>query len=84
MRSGRDSSTNHGLSALASFGHASSGYAVGLAERADARRVLLYHHDPPRTDDEIDDLVASYEKAPVWVDGAVEGMVIDLPAAPGV
>ncbi len=68
------------LEARASFGHASSGYAVALAERARARRLLLYHHDPPRTDDEIDVVVAAHSDAPLPVDGAVEGMVIDLPA----
>jgi len=69
------------LPARASFGHASSGYALRLAEHAGARRLLLYHHDPPRTDDDIDALVASLAGEAVWVDGAVEGMVIDLPAA---
>jgi phosphoribosyl 1,2-cyclic phosphodiesterase len=66
----------------ASYGHASCGYAVRLAERAGAKRLLLYHHDPPRTDDDIDAMVAAYAGGPVPVDGAVEGMVVDLPAAP--
>jgi ribonuclease BN (tRNA processing enzyme) len=69
------------LAARASFGHASCGYAVRLAERAGARRLLLYHHDPPRTDDELDAVVATYAGGPVPVDGAREGMVLDLPAA---
>jgi len=43
---------------------------------------VLYHHDPPRTDDEIDAVVASYAGGPVPVVGAAEGMVIDLPSAP--
>jgi hypothetical protein len=41
---------------------------------------LLYLHDPPRTDDELAPMVAAYAGRPVPVDGAVEGMVIDLPA----
>jgi len=69
------------LATRASFGHASCGYALHLAQRAGARRLLLYHHDPPRTDAEIDALVASYQGGPVAVDGAAEGMVIDLPGA---
>jgi ribonuclease BN (tRNA processing enzyme) len=70
------------LAERASFGHASCGYAVRLAERAGARRLLLYHHDPPRTDDDLDAVVAAYAGGPVPVDGAREGMVLDLPAAP--
>ena len=70
------------LPARASFGHSSSGYVVRLAERAGARQVLLYHHDPPRTDDDIDALVQGYARAPVPVAAAVEGMVIDLRTVP--
>jgi phosphoribosyl 1,2-cyclic phosphodiesterase len=68
------------LDRRASFGHASCGYAVALAERARARRLLLFHHDPPRTDDDIDAMVAAYAGGPVPVEGAAEGMVVDLPA----
>ena len=69
------------LAARASFGHSSTGYAVRLAERAWARRVLLYHHDPPRSDDAIDAIVASHAGGTVPVDAAAEGMVVDLPTA---
>jgi len=68
------------LPARASFGHASVGYAMGLAERAGARRLLLYHHDPPRTDDELDAVVRSLPAGTVAVGAATEGMVLDLPA----
>jgi phosphoribosyl 1,2-cyclic phosphodiesterase len=68
------------LAARAAFGHAAAGYAVRLAERAMARRLLFFHHDPPRTDDEIDALVARYAGASMPVQGAVEGSVLDLPA----
>jgi len=70
------------LATRASFGHASAGYAARLAARGGARRLLLFHHDPPRTDDDIDVLVKSFADGPVRVDGAVEGMVVDLPEAP--
>jgi len=70
------------LERRASFGHAAGGYAVRLGARAGAGQVLLYHHDPPRTDDEIDAVVASYAGGPVPVAGAAEGMVIDLPLTP--
>jgi ribonuclease BN (tRNA processing enzyme) len=44
------------LAAQASFGHAAADYAVGLAARAGARQVMLFHHAPQRTDDELDEL----------------------------
>jgi ribonuclease BN (tRNA processing enzyme) len=66
------------LPARASFGHSCPGYARGLAQRAGARRLLLFHHDPPRTDDDIDAIVAAAGGGPVPVDGAHEGMVLDL------
>ena len=46
------------VAAEASFGHAAADYAVGLGERAGARRVMLAHHKPARTDAELDQLAA--------------------------
>ena len=46
--------TDEELPARAYFGHSSPGYAVRLAERAGVKRLVLYHHDPQRTDDQID------------------------------
>ncbi|MFN2489740.1 MAG: MBL fold metallo-hydrolase [Actinomycetota bacterium] len=64
---------------LAFLGHSAAEYAVGLAREAGARRVLLFHHDPARTDDEIDALVASFVDGNGFVQAATEGSVIDLP-----
>ena len=41
------------LPARASFGHAAAEYAVELGRRSGARQVLLFHHDPSRTDQEV-------------------------------
>jgi phosphoribosyl 1,2-cyclic phosphodiesterase len=71
--------TDEELPARASYGHASCGYAVGLAEAAGARRLLLYHHDPSRTDDQIDSIVTSYQGAGLPVGAAAQGTVLDLP-----
>lgn len=60
------------------FGHSTTDYAVGLAVAAGARRVVLFHHDPARTDDELDALVRSYLGSAGEVTAAAEGMVIDL------
>lgn len=71
--------TDEELPSRAHFGHSSCGYAVGLAKEAGARQLMLFHHDPPRTDDEIDALVASYADAPLPVAAASQDMVIELP-----
>jgi ribonuclease BN (tRNA processing enzyme) len=65
--------------AKAFLGHATAEYAVGLGRHCGARRVLLYHHDPNRTDDEIDATVAAYGDAAIPVSAAAEGEIVDLP-----
>ncbi len=40
-----------------SFGHAAAEYADELGRAASAKSVMLFHHDPARTDDEIDAIV---------------------------
>lgn len=61
------------------FGHCTVDYAVNLAKAAGVGRLLLYHHEPGRTDDALDDLVASYQCADLAVSAASQGMVVDLP-----
>jgi phosphoribosyl 1,2-cyclic phosphodiesterase len=61
------------------FGHSAADYAVGLARACGAGRVLLFHHDPDRTDAE----VAAIERAmrhgeDIPVDAAREGHTICL------
>jgi ribonuclease BN (tRNA processing enzyme) len=58
------------------LGHAAADYAVGLARRGGARRVLLAHHKPARTDEELDQLAARFSADPS-VTVAAEGQVID-------
>jgi ribonuclease BN (tRNA processing enzyme) len=67
------------LPRLAFLGHSAIEYAVGLAQRASARQLALFHHDPWRTDAEIDALVASHATTPVRVFAAYDGMIVDLP-----
>jgi phosphoribosyl 1,2-cyclic phosphodiesterase len=66
------------LPAKAAFGHSAAEYALTLAEAAGARRVLLYHHDPNRTDREMDALLARFGESPIPVDAAREGHVLEL------
>jgi phosphoribosyl 1,2-cyclic phosphodiesterase len=72
--------TDAELPGRATWGHSACGYAVGLGEEAGAGRVLLHHHDPPRTDDAVDAIVASFAGAKVEVAAATEGQVLHLGA----
>ena len=64
--------------ARASFGHSTIDYAIGLAEVCGVGELLLFHHDPARTDDEIDALVAALPVGPTRVSAAREGATYDL------
>lgn len=66
------------LPAVAGFGHSAAEYAVRLGELAGASQVLLFHHDPNRTDDQVDDLVARFGGRDVKVAAAAEGTVLEL------
>lgn len=66
------------LPALAHFGHSAVDYAVRLGELARVGQVLLFHHDPNRTDPEVDALVAQFTGGPMPVTAAIEGTAIDL------
>jgi ribonuclease BN (tRNA processing enzyme) len=67
------------LPRLGFLGHSAVEYAVALAQRAGARQLALFHHDPWRTDAQIDAFVAKYATASVRVFAAHDGMIVDLP-----
>jgi phosphoribosyl 1,2-cyclic phosphodiesterase len=52
------------LSAEARMGHSCGEYAVELARRAGASSVLLFHHRPNRTDDELGEIAESFGPVP--------------------
>ncbi len=60
------------------WGHSAADYAVRLGELAGAHAVLLFHHDPVRTDDEVDGIVAGFAAASVSVTAAAEGSTLVL------
>jgi phosphoribosyl 1,2-cyclic phosphodiesterase len=64
--------------AEAAFGHAAAEYAVGLAVRAGARRLALFHHKPSRTDDQLDAIAWRFSGAPLPVLVAAEGLTVSL------
>ncbi len=55
------------LTAKGFLGHSSVEYAIDLATRHGVEHLVLFHHDPSRTDDEIDAIVSRVEG------GRVEG-----------
>jgi phosphoribosyl 1,2-cyclic phosphodiesterase len=61
-----------------SFGHSAADYPVRLGEQAGAKAVLLFHHDPTRTDDEVDAMVAGFATAAIPVSAAAEGTTLQL------
>jgi phosphoribosyl 1,2-cyclic phosphodiesterase len=60
------------------LGHAAIEYAIGLARHCGVPRVVLFHHDPDRTDDELDDIVARSQGDGVSVAAAMEGHTIEF------
>jgi ribonuclease BN (tRNA processing enzyme) len=64
--------------AEAAWGHAAAEYAVGLAARADARRVALFHHKPSRTDEQLDAIGRRFAAGPLPVLVAAEGLSVEL------
>jgi ribonuclease BN (tRNA processing enzyme) len=60
----------------ADFGHATVEYAVALAEESGARRLVLFHHAPSRTDDQVAEIARGAARSPVPITAAAEGMVL--------
>jgi phosphoribosyl 1,2-cyclic phosphodiesterase len=61
------------------FGHSAVEYAIDLARECEVPRLLLFHHDPGRTDDQIDAIVAAHDgRSNPTVEAAAEGTMIDL------
>lgn len=65
------------------FGHSAVDYAVELARRSAAASVMLFHHDPDRTDDEVEAIERSLrgDDGPDVV-AAREGHTLRLPVPP--
>lgn len=61
------------------WGHSTAGQARAIAEAAGVAELLLFHHDPHRSDDELDAIVAAQQAAArpgLRVRAAAEGMVL--------
>jgi phosphoribosyl 1,2-cyclic phosphodiesterase/CheY-like chemotaxis protein len=66
------------------WGHSSAEYAVKLAQRAQAKRLALTHHDPLRDDEAVDRMLAGIRAglqtaaSPLQVFAAVEGEIVEV------
>jgi phosphoribosyl 1,2-cyclic phosphodiesterase len=69
--------------AVAHLGHASIEYALALGREAGVGTVVLFHHAPTRTDDEIDRLRDEHRQVAPAVVVAVEGAVLEVEPAGG-
>jgi CheY-like chemotaxis protein len=71
------------------WGHTPAEWAVDYAVAAGAKRLALYHHDPLRGDEALDQLTESCRRraaaagSPLEVFAAAEGQVVDLPEREG-
>ncbi|WP_304225186.1 MBL fold metallo-hydrolase [Gracilinema caldarium] len=64
------------------WGHSSYEHAINAAHKADVKKLILFHHDPNRTDQQLDELEALYKgriagKTNMQVMMAREGLVIE-------
>jgi ribonuclease BN (tRNA processing enzyme) len=66
------------LATDAFLGHAAADYPIGLARRANARSVVLFHHRPDRTDEALDAIAKRYGDGDIPVSVAVEGATLNL------
>lgn len=64
------------------WGHTSMEYAIAAANRVGVKKLALFHHDPDRTDEQLDELAKTYcepgQSGDTEVFFAREGMVVDL------
>jgi phosphoribosyl 1,2-cyclic phosphodiesterase len=66
------------------WGHSTFGQSLRLAEDGEVKKLLFFHHDPERSDDQIDEIVGGYREealargSGVDVSAAAEGFAFTL------
>jgi phosphoribosyl 1,2-cyclic phosphodiesterase len=70
------------------WGHSAISHTIAMGRRANVGQLVLFHHDPSHSDDDLDRLLVHalelWDGAPNPPVLAFEGMVLDLAPAPGV
>ncbi len=69
--------THEEMAAKSYLGHSSAEYAVELGRRGGVGHVVLFHHQPDRTDDELDAMVGRFGDSP-RVTIATESTVLEI------
>lgn len=69
--------TSEEFAARAHFGHTTAEYAIGLAIAGGARRIMLFHHDPARRDEELDRFTDIYANPDIEILVARDGMELE-------
>ncbi|MBA2477499.1 MAG: hypothetical protein H0V38_02715, partial [Sporichthyaceae bacterium] len=69
------------FAARSHYGHSTYEYALGLARTCGVGRLLAFHHDPARTDGELDVIARRLADHDPRVLVAADGQVIDLVAS---
>ncbi|WP_228853809.1 MBL fold metallo-hydrolase [Desulfomarina profundi] len=74
--------TQEEYSSRINWGHTSIEYAIGAANRAGVKQLALFHHDPDRTDVQLDEFAQEYCQSGKYGETEIflarEGMIIDL------
>jgi ribonuclease BN (tRNA processing enzyme) len=63
------------------YGHSTFDYAVGLARECGVPRLLLFHHDPARTDQQLDTILARWREkvgGEMLIEAAREGSELEV------
>jgi ribonuclease BN (tRNA processing enzyme) len=64
------------------WGHSAASHAVDVCKAAGARHLVIFHHAPERSDDQMDrmmeDIVAHHGGQNLTISPAIEGRVIEL------
>lgn len=65
------------------WGHSTFEHAINEAHRAGVKKLIFFHHDPLRTDDQLDELLDKYRetirgKTTMQIEVAREGMELDI------
>ncbi len=74
--------TPHEFKAKSTWGHCTIDFAMWIAQQCEVRTLALFHHDPTRTDDALDELhrcaVGFGERRGLTVLAAYEGLAVDV------